>query len=208
MENEFPWAAESVRLVLALSCWMSLCGTPPSCWLACLPRPSAWMRFSVWLLPEGDSVPSALHCPCHKVQSSLLHWWTICPGRLLSKITGFLLCVKCLDYQNVPKKPVPKTAVSREGIRAGQKPLDLKLSQNWNSERNSRLRPQTMFYQQNLDEEVFGTWFSSGTKLLKPSQVLCSRGLTLHTSMYTSSRLNFWDGLFWMGGTVGAIEYF
>lgn len=47
-----------------------------------------------------------------------------------------------------------------------------------------------------------------GTKLLKLPRALCIRELTLHTSGCASSRLSFWDGLFWMGGTVGAVEYF
>lgn len=178
--------------------------------LPCLPRPSAWMRVSVWLLPEGDAAPSASHCPCHKTLSSLLHWLNNLPRETFIKNQSFFFALNALlDYQNVPKKPVPKkTAVSQEGIRAGQRPVDFKLSQNWNNERNSRLRPKTMFSQENLDAGVCGTWFPSATKLLKLPRGLYSRELTLHTSGYTSSRLNYWDGLFWMGGTVGALDYF
>lgn len=45
----------------------------------------ALMRFIVWLLPEGDTAPSALHCPCHKAWSSLLHWLNNVPRETFIK---------------------------------------------------------------------------------------------------------------------------
>lgn len=48
------------------------------------------------------------------------------PGNFYQKSQSFCFALNAmLDYQNVPKK-----TVSREGIRAGHKPLDFKLSQN------------------------------------------------------------------------------
>lgn len=53
-------------------------------------------------------------------------------GNLNQKSLSFCFALNALlDFQNVPKKAVPKKrAVSREEIRAGQKPLDFKLFQN------------------------------------------------------------------------------
>lgn len=53
------------------------------------------------------------------------------PRNFYQKSLSFCFALNAmLDYQNVPKKAVPKKTVSREGIKEGHKPLDFKLSQN------------------------------------------------------------------------------